>query len=438
MQITQIKPRTLDSFTLKRVAAYARVSADKTEAEHSLSQQVSYYKNYILSQPGWRFVEVYADDGISGTKEDRPGFVRMMEDARAGKIDVIVTKSITRFARNTVVLLKSIRELKLLDVDVVFEKEHINTMSANGELMLSLLAMYAEEEAKSASDSARWSIEKRFKKGIPTYTRMYGYEWVDGDFVIIPEEAEIVREIFKLYLDGYGRHAICKKLNGEGKSIWGRPWQPGTLHKMLQNEKYTGDMILQKTKIEDFRTKKRVINDGRWQKYKVTNSHEPIIPKETFEAVQAEMKARSGHKGGNHGDNPNLFSGIVKCGECKGSYIHKKKRNVKVPYDIWVCRTAFELGKEYCRGKQIRESILIQKTKEVLGLDEETELTREIILNDITAIESAADNRLRFFCTDGSVKVVPWENPSRALSWTPEMKEQARKDALKRQKGEKK
>lgn len=196
MQITEISATKLPDIGIKRVAAYARVSSEKGEALHSLSAQISYYNEYISNHIGWEFVGVYADEGISGTKDSRPEFQRLLADCRKSMIDLVITKSITRFARNTVTLLDAIRELKLLNIDVFFEKENLHSLSANGELMLTLLAMYAEEEARSASENQKWRIQKMFAEGRPNTGRMLGYYLKDGQLTIIPEEAEIVRMIF--------------------------------------------------------------------------------------------------------------------------------------------------------------------------------------------------------------------------------------------------
>ena len=201
-----------------------------------------------LPTPGWEFAGVYADEGVSGTKESRPEFQRLLADCRAGKIDLVITKSITRFARNTVTLLNAIRELKLLDIDVYFEKENLHSLSGAGELMLTLLAMYAEEEAWSASENQKWRVQKMFAEGRPNTGRMLGYRLRNGRLKIIPEEAEIVREIFQWYLDGMGANKIARQLNAQKvASFYGGKWSQSAVQKLLRNEKYCGDMLLQKT-----------------------------------------------------------------------------------------------------------------------------------------------------------------------------------------------
>ena len=213
MEIREIKPTIIIAPAFKRVAAYARVSVEKQAALDSLSNQVSYYNDYIGNHPGWLFAGVYADYGLSGTKENRPEFQRMLMDARAGKFDVVITKSITRFARNTVTLLKTVRELKELGIEVLFEKENMSSFSADGDLMLSLIAMFAEEEARSASENKRWQIQKQFEEGKPTWHNLFGYRMVDNQRQIVEEEAAIVRRIFTEYLSGMGQQKIARRLN---------------------------------------------------------------------------------------------------------------------------------------------------------------------------------------------------------------------------------
>jgi site-specific DNA recombinase len=197
-----------------KVAAYARVSTGKDAMLHSLSAQVSYYSRLIQEKPNWEYVGVYADEGISGTNETRQNFQRMLDDARLGKIDFILTKSISRFARNTVLLLETIRELKELGIAVYFEREKINSLTADGELMLSLLASFAQEESLSARENSRWSIKKRFEKGeIVGMAHLYGYDLVDGKLVINDKEAEVVRMIYRDYISGMQSGEIIKKLN---------------------------------------------------------------------------------------------------------------------------------------------------------------------------------------------------------------------------------
>ena len=278
----------------KRVAAYARVSSGKDAMLHSLAAQVSYYSELIQRNPQWEYAGVYADENLSGTKEARPEFQRMLRDCREGKIDRILCKSTSRFARNTVTLLETARELKGLGISVSFEKENIDTMSGDGELMLTILASLAQEESRSVSENCKWRVRKKFEQGIPTGLRMYGYDVRNGSFTILPEEAEVVRRIFRMYLDGMGSERIMRVLNAEGiPAPEGGPWNAGTIMMMLRNEKYAGDLLLQKSYVNNHVEKKQLPNRGELPQYFVAEDHAPIIDRETFDAVQAEIARRS-------------------------------------------------------------------------------------------------------------------------------------------------
>lgn len=218
----------------KRVASYARVSGGKDAQLHSLSTQISYYNNYIGSRGDWMLAGIYADETLTGTKENRPEFQKLLSDCRAGKIDMVITKSITRFARNTVTLLATVRELKALEIDVFFEKENIHTLSADGELMLTLLASFAQEESRSVSENQKWRIRKKFEQGFTVTGYMLGYRLKNGTLEIVPEEAEIVRQIFTDFLSGMGKTTIAKKLNRlnvptKRGALWRRNVLGGTL-----------------------------------------------------------------------------------------------------------------------------------------------------------------------------------------------------------------
>lgn len=432
MQITEISATKLPDIGIKRVAAYARVSSEKGEALHSLSAQISYYNEYISNHIGWEFVGVYADEGISGTKDSRPEFQRLLADCRKNMIDLVITKSITRFARNTVTLLDAIRELKLLNVDVFFEKENLHSLSTNGELMLTLLAMYAEEEARSASENQKWRIQKMFEEGRPNTGRILGYYLKDGQLTIIPEEAEIVRMIFDDYLSGMGRLAIAKKLNemsiptvrGTGE------WREGSIFRILHNEKYTGDMLLQKTYSQDFRTKKRVVNKGEKRRYYVQDSHELIISKEIFERVQAEIERRKNGIKLSDTTIRGVFSGLITCA-CCGKHFRRRIANACSKYakPAWLCSTFATKGKKYCNNRQIPEKILISKTQEILGLPS----LEDIKLRDyIAQIICDNDYSIVFVTTSGEEIKTVWQPGSRKDSWTAEMKQQARNKTLER------
>lgn len=313
-----------------RVAAYARVSSDKDAAFHSLEAQTEYYEEYVQGHPGWELVGLYSDNAISGTTINRPEFQRMLEDCRAGKIDLVVTKSVTRFARNTVILLETIRELKKLGIDCYFEKEDLHSISADGELLLTLLAMYAEEEARSASENQKWRIQKLYDQGKAAGGHVFGYRLVDGKFHVVPEEAEVVKMIYELYLSGMGYNKIVRTLMEEGITSHFGPWAHTSIRDILTNEKYAGDMLLQKSFIEDFRTKKKRKNTGEMRRVYVKDCHEAIIDRRTFNAVQAEM-ARRGHRQAAimehrnpaHDNSAKLFTGLIVCGDCGSTFLRK-------------------------------------------------------------------------------------------------------------------
>ena len=237
--------------TLTRVAAYARVSSGKDAMLHSLSAQVSYYSNLIQKHPGWQYCGVYADEALTGTKDTRENFQRLLTDCRAGKLDLIITKSISRFARNTVTLLETVRELKLLGINVYFEEQNIFTLSADGELMMTILASYAQEESRSASENQKWRIRANFKDGLPWNGTVLGYRIENGVYEPVAEEAELVQLIFSLYNGGWGTYKIAKFLNKSGyRTRRGKQWTHGSLQKLLNNYAYTGNLLLQTTFME--------------------------------------------------------------------------------------------------------------------------------------------------------------------------------------------
>ena len=429
-RIIKLEGTKIRTFIRKRVAAYARVSSDKDAQLHSLSAQVSYYNSYIGSREDWEFAGVYADEALTGTKDNRPEFQRMLTDCRDGKIDMIITKSITRFARNTVTLLATIRELRDLGIDVYFEKENIHTLSADGELMITLLAAYAQEESFSVSENQKWRIRKMFEQGRPNTGRMLGYRLKNGVLQIVPEEAEIVKMIFNDYLSGMGKNAIMKKLVRMGvPTLSGGQWRESTVLGILTNEKYTGDMLLQKTYRLDHISKKVMVNRGEKRKYFVENSHEPIIDKDTFAKVQQELARRAEKFQPNAPFSSEYpFTGLIRCGFC-GGYFRRKIANAGSKYakPVWICNTFNTYGKDICSAQQIPEKILIEKTSEVLGT---AGWDRETLLSYISEIWVPEHNLLMYVFRDGSTEEVAWQNPSRRESWSDEMKQTARERQL--------
>lgn len=381
-----------------RVAAYCRVSTELEEQEGSYDAQVLYYTNKINENENWILAGIYADDGKSATNtKKRDDFNAMIEDALNGKIDMIITKSISRFARNTVDSLQTIRKLKEKNVAVYFEKENINTLEANGELLITILSSLAQEESRNISENVRWGIVRKFEQGkvIVNHSKFMGYTKDDeGNLIIVPEEAEVVKLVFRLYLEGYSAKKIVDYLQKhEIKTATGAErWHDSVVLNMLKNEKYMGDALLQKTYTVDYITKKKVLNKGIVPQYYVEEDHEPIISKEVFYKVQEEIARRNSlssaakRKKGKHSALYAL-TGRVFCSECGCVYQHLvwthngKKRNV------WRCTNRLENGKKYCKlSKTIDESVMNEAVMKAIS---------EIIKNDEDFIDAFRQNVIR-------------------------------------------
>ena len=399
----------------KRVAAYCRVSSGKDAMLHSLSAQISYYSDYIQKH-GWEYAGVYADEALTGTKDNRENFQRLLAECRKGTVQMVITKSISRFARNTVTLLETVRELKALGVDVYFEEQNIHTMSADGELMLTILASYAQEESLSVSENMKWRIRKNFENGKPWSGFILGYRFQNGQFAVVPEEAEIIKRIFREYLDGLGATSIMKGLNEDGiLTRTGKPWRTEGVLKILRNYNYTGNLILQKTYRENHLTKRKMKNNGEKPQYHAVGTHEAIIDLATFEAVQEEIARRAEHYSGKKTTVATYpFTGLIVCANCGKHY----KRKTTATGIVWICATYNTHGKKACAdSKAIPESVLY-------------ELTADTPLGDLTAIRAEKDNTLAFCFKNGEQTVKRWKDRSRRESWTEEMKEKARQQAL--------
>ena len=343
----------------KRVAAYARVSTDQDTQQNSYEAQIEYYSGYIRSKPEWEFAGVYADEGISGTsRKKRDGFNRMVADAQAGRIDIILTKSISRFARNTVDSLTITRDLKSRGVEVCFEKENISSMDAQSELIFTIMSSIAQEESRSISENVRWGIRRRMESGklyVP-YSSFLGYEkGEDGFPKIVEKEAAVVRDIFARYLRGESLGRIADGLNADGiRTPAGKEkWSPGTVRRILTNEKYKGDARLQKTYVEDFLTKKVRENRGERRQLYVYDSHDAIVSMETFELAQRELSRRNGHQGRFH-DSP--FTNRMICGVCGAYYGHRIwHSNERCRKEVWLCNDKYK-RKEVCPSPPVTEA----------------------------------------------------------------------------------
>lgn len=402
----------------KKVCAYVRVSANNLDMQKSLFAQIDHYCELIRSHTDWEMAGIFVDEGLSGTKVDRPEFNRMLEMARNGEIDLILTKSISRFARNTVTLLSVLRELRSLSVDVIFEEENLHALDDNCELLLTLLAMKAEEESRTYSELAKLSLKSRYRNGDYLHVHTYGYRVINGNqYEIVDEEAQVVRRIFDEFISGKPVRTIARDLNRDGlyksntrgmlgakrKDAKHRLWRDNTVEVILKNEKYTGSTLLQKTYTTDFRTKNRKKNQGELAKYYVESEHPAIISVETFSQARLEMERRKAMpKPVRRLDIPTLFRGIVFCGNCGSPYqrrLHQKGEKYRISYN---CSRSINRYDNHCKMPRIRESVLIAKTKEVLGLKTDTEITRELIMSQIERIEVLPDEQLKFTLKNGA------------------------------------
>lgn len=404
----------------KRVAAYARVSMQSERLARSLSAQVSYYSSLIQKNPEWEYAGVYTDDFISGTKiTKRDELKRLLADCDAGKIDIIITKSISRFARNTLDLLETVRHLKSIGVEVWFEKENIHTFDGDGELLLSILASFAQEESESISSNVKWGIRKRFEKGIPNGRfRIYGYRWEGDELVIVPEEAKIVKRIFQNFLDGKSRLETEKEFAEEGITTReGFRWVDSNIKVVLTNVTYTGNLLLQKEFTSDPISKQRKKNEGQLPQFYVENTHPAIIDKETFDYVQSEM-ARRKELGplANKSLNTSCFTGKIKCPACGLSYMHNKRTD-RGFMEFWACGSGKKKGGRCDIGGSINHGNLKKACAEVLGLDEFDE---GAFLEKVDFINVPERNVLEFHLKNGETVTKDCPNTGHKDCWTDE------------------
>lgn len=411
----------------ERVAAYARVSCGKDAMLHSLSAQANYYSQYIQQNPAWEYAGVYVDEALTGTKDSRPEFQRMLADCKAGKIDRILTKSLSRFARNTVTVLESVRMLKSLGINVYFEEGNIHSLGADSELILTLLASFAQEESLSVSENQKWRIRKGFEQGeVMCWRFMLGYRIEHGKVEIDPDGAEIVRDIFRRAIAGETYGSICRRLNAQGKTgALGKPFRSAHIRDILTNEKYTGNALLQKTFVRDHLSKRQVANEGELPQYYATETHPAIIDEATFEAAQEIVRQHAERRKDCAQPQRSEFTTKIRCPFCGQAY----KRVTSNGTVGWNCSTYQDKGKRYCRGKKIPEAVLKALVADVLELPcyEAPEMEAQI-----DHIEVPADNHLTFFLKNGHIEERIWKDRSRRESWTPEMKEKACQNAMKR------
>ena len=354
-----------------RVAAYCRVSTDSDEQATSYEAQIEHYTEYISKNPDWVLAGIFADEGITGTNtKKRTEFNRMIDECMDGNIDMIITKSISRFARNTLDCLKYIRQLKEKNIPVFFEKESINTMDSKGEVLLTIMASLAQQESQSLSQNIKLGLQYRYQQGHVqvNHNRFLGYtKDADGHLIIDPNQAEIVRRIYREYLEGFSMDKIAAGLERDGvlTGAGKAKWHTSTINKILRNEKYMGDALLQKTYTTDFLTKKRIKNNGTVPQYYVESDHEAIIPKDIFLLVQEELVRRRVVRTSKNGKRrsyscKHCFAQMVFCGDCGQFYrrVHWNNRGCKSI--VWRCCSRLENTGHACRSRTVNEGLLEQ------------------------------------------------------------------------------
>lgn len=400
-------PATISRFTAapinsrkkRKVAGYARVSTDHDDQISSYEAQVDYYTNYIRGRDDWEFAGIYTDEGISATNtRHRDGFKRMVRDAMDGKIDLIVTKSVSRFARNTVDSLTTVRKLKDKGIEIYFEKENIWTLDAKGELLITIMSSLAQEESRSISENVTWGHRKRFADGkvsVP-YSRFLGYDkGPDGNLAVNKEQAKTVKRIYRLFLDGYTFHSIAGVLTSQGvKTPSGKTrWSPKTVESILTNEKYKGDALLQKRFTVNFLTKETKENEGEVPQYYVEHNHEAIISPQVFDWVQEEIRHRREEKKRYSGVS--IFSSKIKCGNCGGWYGSKVWHSTdKYRRTIYRCNDKF---KNHCQTPHLTENevkgAFVQAVNQLIGNKEEILSNITLLKKPLTDTESQKRKR---------------------------------------------
>ena len=383
-----------------RVAAYCRVSTLMEQQESSYEAQVQYYTEKIKSNPNWKLAGIYADDGKSATStRKRADFQSMIDDCMAGKIDMVITKSISRFARNTVDSLTNIRKLKEKNIAVFFEKEGINTLEGSGELLITILSSQAQEESRAISTNVKWGYARKFEKGESTRQRSYGFRKAPtGEMCIVEEEAAVIRNMARWFLDGDSLERIKHRLEEAGieTTTGKKTWSTGTIYNILTNEKIMGDVLLQKTFTADYLTKRRVKNSGQQKQYYVKNHHEAIIPKTVYYKIQEEIARRSSLKkaGTRKGKTAQgvysskyALTGIMVCNECGAHYRRTtwSKNGKKVI--VWRCINRLEHGTKRCHeSPTLKEEVVqeaIMRRLHGLAVDQEEEAFMNGVKEDI-------------------------------------------------------
>jgi len=339
-----------------KVCAYVRVSTDHREQLNSLENQTQYYERLISSNPDYEYCGIFSDAGISGAKENRPGFLAMLEKARSGEIDLIITKSISRFARNTLLLLKYVRELRDIGVGIIFEEEMVNTLKSEGELLLTVLAAIAEEERKSVRTNVQWAMQNKCKRGevMVDTNRLLGYDKdPKGNLIINQEQAKIVRQIYKLYLEGISGYKIAQMLNDQNIPTYNKkPWSSDRILRIIANEKYVGDCLMQKSFVAE--NGKQIINTGQKDKYYIQDNHPAIVSRSDWEAAQKIRESRRMQS--------YPLSSMLRCSFCGATMVrcvHERQ------WVSWICASYLRKGKAMCQGMRIADGILQELVKDI-------------------------------------------------------------------------
>lgn len=397
-----------------RVAAYARVSTEQDEQQNSYEAQIDFYTRHIQSNPDWGFVGVFADRGITGTNtKSRDEFNKMLDLAMNGAIDLILTKSISRFARNTVDTLQIVRELKAVGVEVWFEKENLHTFDPKCEMMLTIMSSLAQEESRSISENVRWGQRQSMRKGKIqlAYSRFLGFKkGADGRPEIVEEEAAIVRDIYDWFLSGESINAIAAKLTEEGipTPAGKNCWSVSTVRSILSNEKYKGEALLQKTYTVDYLSKEVRKNTGEVPFIRVHNSHEAIIAPDVFDHVQELLHQRTKYRAKVYTHHP--FAGKIICGDCGEFYGHKvwRVRSTGEHYDVWYCNHKYD-GDVPCATLRLREEEIKAAFERVLEKrgEADTSYSDARWRETVKSVTVYPDQHLSFMPTDGrEIKIV--------------------------------
>lgn len=375
-----------------RVAAYCRVSTDEEEQLSSYKAQQAYYTDKIMGNKDWTMAGIFADGGITGTSaRKRPEFLRMIRLCKKRKIDLVLTKSISRFARNTVDCLNYIRVLKELGIAVIFEKENINTLESDSEILITMMGAFAQAESESISSNVRWGKRQAMREGKVTihYKRLYGYQQgEDGEPEIISEQADVVRDIYNWYLTGASLRMIKERLEEKRvvSAVGGAEWTITAIRSILKNEKYCGDVLLQKTFVNDCISGKVVKNTGQLPMYLVQNHHEGIVSRETFDAVQTEMARRNAGKSPSRKNSPTgltsyaskyALSERLVCGECGTLYRRCTWSGGGKKRIVWRCVSRLDYGKKYCHASPTMEEEPLQQSI-LAAMGEKSDLIRQI------------------------------------------------------------